>query len=461
MFTESRLNKLKTGEVLKDNTEGLSAKRLARNNKIAFVWHKRVRGTKEYPTYTLGYYNGGSLNEIRLMALSYNSKADEGINPRDFYEELHKEKQRSSKTLMEVLKEYERRKFDDNTDITRKERNNQIKSMWGDYLDRPISDLDISSVDNRFQEWKSQRGAESSARNGCRHLNSLLNHAKKFKYINENPFDQLPELKIFKHERYRNIYLFPKENIKLIEGLMDLADDSDMGIDKLKTNPKYKKRWTSKYNLVGYKVIELLLYSGMRVNEIKSLKWEQVKLEGNTEWEKDIPYFELNLSKQKQKFAIPITKSMMTLFKFLKAKNYDSTYVFSLGGGKPIGSLRRVCQAIEDYSFADGFRGGETNKFMPQLLRHNFASHASNCGMTPQQVSAITGHATMSLSRNLGATENYIHNLIETNLHLYERVEASILGEIMGDWFGEADEDSESNEEFEVVEGGYDSSRES
>ena len=31
MFTESRLNKLKTGEVLKDNTEGLSAKRLARN----------------------------------------------------------------------------------------------------------------------------------------------------------------------------------------------------------------------------------------------------------------------------------------------------------------------------------------------------------------------------------------------------------------------------------------------
>ena len=105
MFTESRLNNLKTGEVLKDNTEGLSAKRLARNNKIAFVWHKRVRGTKEYPTYTLGYYNGGRLNDIRLMALSYNSKADEGINPRDFYEELHKEKQRSSKTLMEVLKE--------------------------------------------------------------------------------------------------------------------------------------------------------------------------------------------------------------------------------------------------------------------------------------------------------------------------------------------------------------------
>ena len=445
MFTEARLNNLKVGEVLKDNTEGLSAKRLARNNKIAFVWHKRVRGTKEYPTYTLGYYSGGSLNDIRMLALTYNSKADEGVNPRDYFEELDRKKQRSSKTLGEVLKEYERRKYDDNTDITRKERNNQIKSMWGDYLDRPISDLNLSSVDNRFQEWKSQRGAESSARNGCRHLNSLLNHAKKFKYIDENPFDQLPELKIFKHERYRNIYLYPAENVTLIEGLMDLAEHSEIGIEKLKSNPKYKKRWTSQYNLVGYRVIELLLYSGMRVNEIKSLRWEQVKMEGNTDWDKDIPYFELNLSKQKQKFAIPITKSMMNLFKFLKARNYDSTYVFSLGGGRPIGSLRRVCQAIEDYTFPDGFRGGETNKFMPQLLRHNFASHASNCGMTPQQVSAITGHATMNVSRNLGATENYIHNLIETNLHLYERVEASILGEIMGDWFGETSEEDRKN----------------
>jgi len=468
MFTETKLNNLKLGEVLKDGTEGLTAKRLARNNKIALVWHKRVRGTKQYPTYTLGYYSGGSLNDIRMVALSYNSKADEGINPRDFYENLERQKDRSTKTLREVLKEYERRKFEDNTDITRKERNNQINNMWGDYLEKPISDLSISSVDNRFQEWKSQRGAESSARNGCRHLNALLNHAKKFKYINDNPFDQLPELKIFKHERYRNIYLLPNENVTLIEGLMDLADDSNIGIEKLKSSPKYKKSWSSRYSLVGYRVLELLLYSGMRVNEIKSLRWDQVKMEGNTDWDKDIPYFELDLSKQKQKFAIPITKSIMNLFKFLKAKNYDTTYVFATGGGQQIGSLRRACQNIEDYCFPNGFRGGETNKFMPQLLRHNFASHASNCGMTPQQVSAITGHATMSLSRNLGATEVYIHNLIETNLHLYERVEASILGYIAGEWFGEPSEEDRKKleqenplDEFDIVEGGYTSPKES
>ena len=152
----------------------------------------------------------------------------------------------------------------------------------------------------------------------------------------------------------------------------------------------------------------------------------------------------------------------MNLFKFLKSKNYDPRYVFSTGGGQQIGSLRRVCQAIEDYCFPNGFRGGETNKFMPQLLRHNFASHASNCGMTPQQVSAITGHATMNLSRNLGATENYIHNLIETNLHLYERVESSILGHIAGEWFAEPSEEDRKKweqenpkDDFEIVEDGY------
>ena len=82
--------------------------------------------------------------------------------------------------------------------------------------------------------------------------------------------------------------------------------------------------------------------------------------------------------------------------------------------------------------------------------------------MTPQQVSAITGHATMNLSRNLGATENYIHNLIETNLHLYERVESSILGHIAGEWFAEPSEEDRKKweqenpkDDFEIVEDGY------
>ena len=96
MFTEARLNNLKAGEVLKDGTEGLSAKRLSRNGKVAFRWHKRIRGTKDYPTYTIGYYSGGSLNDIRLIALSYNSKADEGINPRGYFENVERQKQLSS-----------------------------------------------------------------------------------------------------------------------------------------------------------------------------------------------------------------------------------------------------------------------------------------------------------------------------------------------------------------------------
>ena len=464
MFTEARLNNLKAGEVLKDGTEGLSAKRLSRNGKVAFRWHKRIRGTKDYPTYTIGYYSGGSLNDIRLIALSYNSKADEGINPRDYFENVERQKQLSSKTLREVLEEYEKARWDKNTEITRKERRNQINNMWGDYLDRPLGDLDIVAIDGRFSEFKSQRGAHSSARNGSRHLNALLSRATKFGYIPKNPFDELPDLDIFAHEKFREIYLLPEENVELINGLMDLAGE----IGKLKESPKYKKRWHSKYNLVGYRVIELLLYSGMRLNEIKNLKWNQVKMEGNTDWAKDIPYFELNLSKQKQRFAIPITKSMMNLFTFLKKKNYDSTYVFSLGGGKPIGSLRRVCQAIEDYIFPNGFKGGETYKFMPQLLRHNFATHASNCSMTPEQVSAITGHATQSLSSNLGATPVYIHNLIATNLHLYERVEKSLLGEVYGEWFGQPSPEEEEKfqqenplDDFDIVEDGHKSPRES
>jgi hypothetical protein len=81
--------------------------------------------------------------------------------------------------------------------------------------------------------------------------------------------------------------------------------------------------------------------------------------------------------------------------------------------------------------------------------------------MTPEQVSAITGHATQSLSAKLGATPVYIHNLIATNLHLYERVEESLLGEVYGEWFGQPSPEEEEKlqqenpiDDFDIVEGG-------
>jgi integrase len=430
-FTDKKLLALEVGEKLKDHTEGLSAVRLKGYRKIAFVWHKRIRGSKQYPTLTIGYYGGESLNDIRMKAMQYNRHADHGVNPRDYYNERRKIKERTTKTLREVLENYNRLKSDRNSPTTIKERNNQMENMWGDYLDKPIGELDAGIIDARFNEFKSQRGAPSSARLGVRHLNALLNRAKRLKYIRVNPLDEIAEdIQPFAKEKSRNIFLSFEENVALISGIKELC--GERGLEILKECPDYKKSWHSNYSLLGYRAILLMLYSGLRKNEVCTLKWDQVYLEGLKSINKKIPFFTVTLSKQKQKFAIPITQSMMRVFRDIKAMKIKSEYVFPLSKNYPMGSLRRVCRNIQDYIFPEGFTEGETVKFMPQVLRHNFATHSFGAGLSPSQVSAITGHASSDPDKKLGATEVYMHSNAETNLPLFERVEEALMGKAYG-----------------------------
>jgi hypothetical protein len=69
---------------------------------------------------------------------------------------------------------------------------------------------------------------------------------------------------------------------------------------------------------------------------------------------------------------------------------------------------------------------------MPQVLRHNFATHSFGAGLSPSQVSAITGHASSDPDKKLGATEVYMHSNAETNLPLFERVEEALMGKAYG-----------------------------
>jgi integrase len=436
MFTESSLKKLKVGEKLKDNTEGLYAVRLKRNNKIAFVWHKRIRGTKKYPTYTIGYHHQQTITEIRSRAMRWNVHAEKGVDPKEWLENLTRKKERETKTLREVLENFNRLKSDRNSPTTIKERNNQMENMWGDYMDKPVGELDTGIIDARFNEFKSQRGAPSSARLGVRHLNAVLNRAKRLKYIRENPIDEIVEdIQPFAKEKSRNIFLSYDENVALIEGIKELC--GERGLGKLKECPEYKSSWTSDYSLIGYRAILLMLYSGLRKNEVCTLKWEQVYLEGLKSLKKKTPFFTVTLSKQKQKFAIPITQSMMRVFKDIQNMDLKSEYVFPYIKNVPIGSLRRVCRNIQDYIFPEGFTEGETVKFMPQVLRHNFATHAFGAGLSPQQVATITGHASSDPDKQLGATEGYMHSNAEINLPLFERVEERFMGGLDSDLYAD------------------------
>ena len=100
---------------------------------------------------------------------------------------------------------------------------------------------------------------------------------------------------------------------------------------------------------------------------------------------------------------------------------------------------------------------------MPQLLRHNFATHARMCGLTNEQIEMITGHSNSYDAGQMGnATLNYVRNLLTVNKPFYEKIEAGLMGDLYDDIvipIVTADQikhdDLTSYEDFDVVEGGF------
>jgi integrase len=493
-FTERRIEKIKVNERLRDTVPSLSVTKLKKGNKIVFRWKKRIRKSTEYPELTLGSYPSMSINGARRQALEYDALAEQGIHPRQKEEQELLDKQRSSITLKQILEDYNNFRLEFNAPSTIKQRTDLINLVFDDYMDKPIHILNAQNMNQRYQEWRTQRiapnrnnknGSPYSARLALRYLNSLLNYAVDFEFIEKNPLKKIhKQLQIFQKAKSKGLYLQPDECQKLVQGIYDLTTleyEGRVGIStrELSKVKGYKESWRSWHSLVGYRLMSLLMFTGLRVGDVARLKWETVFLKGN-DMEKT-PHFTLNIQKNKDKlFAIPITTTMAIIFREMKAYKFDSPYVFpnivdtkaipilkrfkknDKGGydapayminskkqmkkryklksqlridkTKGYGSLGRVCENIETFVFPDGYRWEATTKMMPQLLRHNFASHGRECGLSDEQIEMVTGHSNSFDDRKLGnSTLNYVRNLISVNKPLFEIIESGLMGELYAD----------------------------
>ena len=493
-FTERRIEKIKVNERLRDTVPSLSVTKLKKGNKIVFRWKKRIKKSTEYPELTLGSYPAMSINGARRQALEYDALAEQGIHPRQKEEQELLDKQRTSITLKQILEDYNNFRLEFNAPSTIKQRTDLINLVFDDYMDKPIQILNTQNINQRYQEWRTQRiapnrknknGSPHSAKLAFRYLNSLLNYAVDFEFIEKNPLKKIQkQLQIFQKPKSKGLYLQPDECVKLFKGLSDfriLEFEGRAGIttrDLMKVKG-YKESWRSWHSLIGYELMMLLMFTGLRVGDVARLKWETVFLKGN-DMEKT-PHFTLKIQKNKDKlFAIPITTTMARIFKDMKAYKFNSPYVFPnivdtkaipilkrfkkndkgetiapsymfnskkklkkryklksqlrIDNTKGYGSLGRVCENIETYIFPDGYRWEDTTKMMPQLMRHNFASHGRECGLSDEQIEMVTGHSNSFDDTKMGnSTLNYVRNLISVNKPLFEIIERGLMGELYKD----------------------------
>jgi integrase len=151
--------------------------------------------------------------------------------------------------------------------------------------------------------------------------------------------------------------------------------------------------------------IRILIYTGCRMGEILTLKWEDIHLEEN--------YIHIKKSKTGEKI-VPLNKASKNVIKAIE-KQEGNPYVFcSEKPGTHVVNIQeswrniRKSVALSDVRIHD--------------LRHSFASFAINNGLDLFQVSKLLGH------KNIQTTMRYAHitkeNLIKS---------ANIVGEVFGE----------------------------
>ncbi len=174
-------------------------------------------------------------------------------------------------------------------------------------------------------------------------------------------------------------------------------------MDVLLDNIDFGSNFTGQRNRL---IIEVLYCTGMRLNELISLKI--VNINRNS----------LNLKvlgKGQKERIIPFTKNLdASIEKYLKERDkmgfkYNE-YLFLTGKGKEI-YPKLVYRIVNNYLTLIT----TIEKKSPHILRHSFATHMLNAGADLNAIKEILGHS------NLSATEIYTHNTFEKLKAIYKQ----------------------------------------
>jgi integrase len=266
----------------------------------------------------------------------------------------------------EELRATEKRKCTVDTD---KQALKALQDAIGDLLMRAITPRVIDS----FNATLLKRGLKASSVNVYfRHLRKAFNQAKKWGYIKENPYadkEQLPE-----DERLPR-WLRDNEFSKVFE----VIDDPDFE-----------------------KIIKWYLYLGCRRAELVYLDWRNVQLD------LDLVVIESRHSKRRRLKVLPVPAELKPLVAEMKAE--------AKAAGRDTGPVfprwkdpDTITHKWEHYRQLAGL-----NDVRLHDLRHTFASHLAQKGVSQKKIQELLGHAKLS------TTDIYTHLFPE---HLREAMD--------------------------------------
>jgi integrase len=240
--------------------------------------------------------------------------------------------------------------------------------------------LDLETFRNRLKKTptKHEKDRSDASVNRCMAcLRHMLGKAVEWEMIKQNPFEMGQGL-MLKENNERLRYLSKEEIDRL------LAECSRQVIELPAKNSKTRsvKRVDADYLR---NIVECAINSGMRKEEILSLKWGQIR--------DGLIY--LDKTKSKKKRQVPINDTLAELFRIIRKKQgLTSEYVFVYQG-------KRIKDVKTAYNAAMKRAGILDANF--HTLRHTFASHFVMRGGGLKALQEMLGHS------NIKTTMRYAH----------------------------------------------------
>ena len=397
-----------------------------KDSSLSFLFKKRIKGLKRHPLGLLiTKYHADSeidLNYINEVAVNWTRICEQGRHPKKYLVELEekavveqKQKENKERTFEWVFNKYNERKLDNgqNTESTIKDRVKSINTICPDWLPVAFASINYEKIYDRFNQHASQRnyrgsvGSRGASNTWARYMKAIWTNAIKFGYVKENPFVLLEEeMGGFQSGEEEYNYLLPSETSTIIDTMQDVA-----GYYNLKYG-----RETQLWACI------LLLLTGLRLNEVLSLKWQDVFLKA------PIPHFVFPLGTRKQRkilYAVPIVLMMKNVFMAME-KVKKNEYVFPSYKNKD-SHIKEVDYALKELkpSFkADGnivlgnIKRVET--FTAKTLRRTWTQVGVILGYDLNILNYITGRSSKLKSST--AIGTYISSGLETSVPYFEKI---------------------------------------
>jgi integrase len=237
----------------------------------------------------------------------------------------------------------------------------EYRTVFGDQRLSEIGYLDLETYRNRRKETPTKAGkprTEATINLELSTLRHMLNKAVEWGMLEQNPFNKGSKL-MLKENNHRLRFLNNSE----IEALLKACDELKV------TSPHLRP------------IVETALLTGMRRNELLSLKWEQIRN----------GFIYLTETKSGKARQIPINDRLAEVFKEVRRGNQlKSPHVFCGPDGKRFFEVKR--------SFASACRKAGIEAFRFHDLRHTFASQLVMRGASLKAVQELLGHASLAMT---------------------------------------------------------------